>query len=593
MITEKTTRTVGPDSAASVAERSNVLGICFTGHGAGLALVSPQHGIRAMTLERFTGEKDSLMFGRRELSGILSNASPVEASIHYVLVGAYHKLPPIYIFEETFPPFLKALLKGLPIGPEDIDLVVGSHSSFTVNRWWPRNVRKLQRLLPNAEVFLDLEHHTVHQCQAFLGSSFEDTSVLTVDTCGEELPRLKGSKLAMTLSEASGKRIRVFHEHTFPDSSPGRLYAAFTQFLGFRQGQEGKTMGLAPYGEDGIYRHLSLNLRLFDDGSFRFLSDRSLAPVLRRFSPERAPGEPLRQVHADLAFAAQSLLEDILVNAVRALERLSSSENLCIAGGVGLNSVANEKVLRASRFKRLYVMPNCGDSGQALGCALYGARVLRDQKLDKGLDHDYLGPSYDDAEIETAIRQAGLEVTRSERIEQLAAGLLAQGRILGWFQGGSEYGPRALGNRSILADPRSTGMKDLLNNRVKHRESFRPFAPAVLKEKAPEWFEIDSSSPYMLRVVPVRQDRRSVIPAVTHIDGSARLQTVDCTTNPRFYSLIEAFHEKTAVPIVLNTSFNVADRPIVETPKDAVDCFLSTGIDALVLHDYLVSKPEV
>ncbi|HEX4966717.1 MAG TPA: carbamoyltransferase C-terminal domain-containing protein [Thermoanaerobaculia bacterium] len=575
------------------AERGNVLGLCFTGHGASAALISPEHGIRALLLERFTGQKDALIFGRQELEGILSKRSPVEASIHWLLVAAFRKFPPSFVFEETFRPFLEALLAGLPIGPEDIDLVVTSNCSFTLNQWWPSNLRKLQRCFPQSQVFLDIEHHAIHQRQAFLGSSFAEAAVLTVDTCGEDLKRLGGAKLAITLGEGRGTDVRVFHEHVFPVSSPGRIYAAFTSYLGFRQGQEGKTMGLAPYGEDTVYRHLILNLTLFPDGSFRFLSDRALFQALRQFTPEREPGEPLQQVHADVAYAGQALLEDIVLNAVHALARRSRSGNLCIAGGVGLNSVANEKALRASRFERLYVMPNCGDPGQALGCALFGARHLLGQPWSEGVSHDYLGPCYSDSDVETALRRSGLELRRLEAPERFAARLLAQGRIVGWFQGGSEFGPRALGNRSILADPRPARMKDHLNHQVKHRESFRPFAPAVLEADASAWFDVASPSPYMLRVVPVLAAKRSVIPAVTHVDGTARVQTVSRTTNPRFHRLLEEFRNVTGVPVLLNTSFNVNERPIVETPADAVECYLSTGIDALVLHDYVATKPGI
>jgi len=293
---------------------------------------------------------------------------------------------------------------------------------------------------------------------------------------------------------------------------------------------------------------------------------------------------------ADVAFAGQMLLNEIVDNSVAALGRETSSRNLCMAGGVVLNSVSNEYAFRRSRFDNLYVMPNCGDSGQALGCALYGAHVLMKDSRRAGLPSDSLGPADSDADILAAVTAAGLTARRMTDLPDYVASLLANGRIVAWFQGGSEYGPRALGSRSILADCRPAGMKDFLNEHVKHRETFRPYAPAILEEKASEWFDLRGASPFMLRVVDVHPHKRASIAAVTHVDGTARVQTVSRSHSPLLYDLISAFEARTGVPVILNTSFNVAGRPIVETPADAVECFLATRIDALVMHDYLAEK---
>ncbi len=569
----------------------NILGICSTGHGASLALISSEYGVRALNLDRFTQKKHSLLFTEQELKSILGKKSPVDTMIYNTLLLSYGKLPPLFVFEKTFLPFLKALLHGLPLEPDDITLVVTSNCYFAVNKYCAGP--KLSHYFRNARIHMNLEHHQIHQCQAFFGSPFEDAATLSIDSSGEPLPRLGGKKISMTLAEVHNKQFQIFHEHLYPESSPGALYGAFSEYLGFREGEEGKTMGLAPYGTDRLYKELVGNLSLHDDGSFRFLSGNEIHSRLQQIAKSRSgKKDPITSAHADIAYAADALLADVLVNTVDVLSKKSSSPNLCIAGGVALNSVANEKVFRRSRFKNLYVFPNSGDTGQALGCALYGKRALLDQ-MGPSLQNDYLGPEYSSAEIQREVIKAGLEPTPVDDVITTTAKLLTERRIIGWFQGGSEYGPRSLGNRSILADPRSPHMKDWLNKRVKHREPFRPFAPAVLENRVTEWFNVTDPCPYMLRVVPVRPERRAQIPAITHVDGSARVQTVDPKNNPRFYRLIEAFESLTGVPVVLNTSFNMAGYPIVETPRDAIQCFLATKIDALILGDILLLKSEL
>jgi carbamoyltransferase len=571
------------------SKRVNVIGLCSTGHGAAIALASEQYGVRALTLDRFTGHKHSLLFTRRELADITSGASPIDRSIFDALTYSYRRFPRSYTIEETFVPFLRALLRGLPLWPEDIDMVVTSDCHFAFNSG-RSPLRFFRELFPNAKVVRNLEHHTIHQWQAFLPSGFSEAAILTLDESGEGLARLRDRKIAMTLAVARDRELEVLREHLHPHSSPGLLYAEVCRHLDYHAGEEGKLMGLAPYGTDHIYCKLRPELKLFEDGGFQFLESNDLCSRLHAIKPKRKRGEPIEPIHADIAFAAQQLLEDILINTTKAVARLAPRDvkNICIAGGVGLNSCANEKLFRATRFEDIYICPNPGDDGHALACALYGARILGKSKVLAGVPTDYLGPAYTDDELHAALAAQGADLHTAD--PDSVAGLLAAGRIIGLFQGGSEYGPRALGNRSILADPRDPEMTNIVNERVKHRELYRPYAPVVLEEKVHEWFDHRGPNPFMLRVVPVLREKQAQLGAITHIDGSARVQTVRRETNPRLYAIIEAFERRTGVPVLLNTSFNVAGKPIVETPRDAFECFCSTGIDVLVAGGVMAVK---
>jgi carbamoyltransferase len=569
---------------------TNVLGLCSTGHGAAVSLVSQKHGVRAMTLDRFTGHKHSLLFTRRELADITSGSTPIDKSIFDALQYSYRRFPRSYTVEDALEPFLWALFRGLPLDFKDIDLVVTSncHFAFNAGRSTPRFFRGL---FPNAQVFRDLEHHTIHQWQAFLPSGFSKAAILTLDESGEGLARLGGRKIAMTMAVARDRELSVITEFLHPDSSPGLLYAEVCRHLNYHAGEEGKLMGLAPFGTDRIYRQLLPELKLMEDGGFRFLGSDELCTRLHKIRSKRQRGEPIEPVHADMAYAAQTLLEDILVHAMQTLARLAPADvsSVCVSGGVGLNSCANEKMFRASRFRDIYISPNPGDDGHALACALYGARVLAKQSVPASLPTDYLGPVYSDDDIHAAVMRDSVELRAAD--PNHIASMLAAGKIVALYQGGSEYGPRALGNRSILADPRNPEMTNIVNERVKQRELFRPYAPVVLEEKVHHWFDHSGPNRFMLRVVPVLPEKREQLGAVTHIDGSARVQTVTRETNPQLYAIIEAFERRTGIPVLLNTSFNLAGKPIVETPEDAVQCFLSTGLDALIGGKVIAVKP--
>jgi carbamoyltransferase len=536
------------------------------------------------------GKKYSLLLSRHEHREIAAKRGRLPSLLHFLLSDRQGHLPPVAEFEETWEPFFSALTHDLELGPADMDVVVGSESHFALNRRWLG--RRLSSYFRNAAVYTDLEHHAIHRYQAFFASGWNEAAVLTADACGEPLERLDGAKLAMTLSTAIGNDFDIHAEHCFPNSSPGYLYDAFNRYLGFSPGEEGKTMGLSSFGGDACYLRLVELLQLGDDGSLRFVDNQRLHQELQQFGARpRQPDEPVLPLHQDVAAAGQRLLEDIMCNAVQALRRRTSVRKLCLAGGVALNSVANERCFRASGFDDLYVMPNAGDVGQALGCALWAERVLFG-KQDRRLPHDFLGPTYSRDSIQAEVDRAGLAVRQLDNPFDEAARLIERGRILAWFQGGSEYGPRALGHRSILADCRPAGIKDHLNARVKFREGFRPYAPAVLEDRATEWFDLQGTSSFMLRVVEVRPEKAHILAGVTHVDGTARVQTVCRRSNREFYDLIAAFERRTGVPVVLNTSFNIAGRPIVETPRDAIECFVSTSIDALVLHDLLIEKPQ-
>ncbi len=570
----------------------NVLGLCSTGHGAAIALVSEEFGVRAMTLERFTGHKHSLLFTRRELADITSCATPIDRSIFDALTYSYRRFPRAYVLEDTFLPFLRAVLRGLPLWPEDIDLVLTSDCHFAFNSG-RTSKSAFSELFPNAKLVRKLEHHTIHQWQAYLPSGFSKAAILTLDESGEGLARLAGRKIAMTMAVARDGELQVLKEHLHPHSSPGLLYGEVCRHVGYHSGEEGKLMGLAPFGRDAVYQKLLPELRLLDDGSFHFLESGDLCSRLHRIKPRRRRGEPIEPVHADIAYAAQRLLEDILINAMKALGRMAPQDikQVCVSGGVGLNSCANEKMFRASRFRDIYINPNPGDDGHAIGCALYGARILGKRKLPVSIPTDYLGPAYSDEEIHAALMLESMPL--QEAAPDTVAAMLEAGRIVAIFQAGSEYGPRALGNRSILADPRNPEMTNIINERVKHRELFRPYAPVVLEEKVDQWFDQSGPNPFMLRVVPVLPEKRAILGAITHIDGSARVQTLRRETNPRLYAIIEAFERRSGIPILLNTSFNVAGKPIVETPNDALECFRSTGIDVLVAGRVMAVKSAV
>ena len=462
----------------------------------------------------------------------------------------------------------------------------------------------------------NVEHHRAHVASAFFCSPFEEAACLTVDGFGDFLSSLS--------AVGRGARLEVLDEVMFPHSL-GILYTAVTQFLGFPgYGDEYKVMALASFGRPAFLPALRKVVRLTDDGRFetdvdffRHASEGvtmawddgapALGPLFshrfeKEFGPPRASGAELTERDHDLAASLQAVYEETLFHRLRWLRKKTGSTSLCLAGGCALNSVANGKVESETGFRDVFVQPAAGDAGTALGAAQYVWHETLDRPRSFVMEHAYWGPAFGGERIASALRArvpgsdaGGGDGVRARRVpdgdalDRDTAAALARGEIVGWYQGGSEWGPRALGNRSILADPRRADVKDVLNARVKRREPFRPFAPSVLEERAAEWFEAGGPDPFMVKVRAVRPERRDRIPAVLHVDGTARLQTVSRQQNPRFWSLIRAFDEVTGVPLLLNTSFN-ENEPIVNAPEEALDCFLRTRMDRLVLGDWVVER---
>jgi carbamoyltransferase len=450
----------------------------------------------------------------------------------------------------------------------------------------------------------NVEHHQAHVASAFFVSPFEEAAVLSVDGFGDFASTM--------LAHGRGNRFEVLDRVLFPHSL-GIFYTAVTQWLGFPYyGDEGKVMGLAPYGEpvhldamralvrehDGLFElgldyftHHKEGVEMTWDGRTptigRLYSDR----LVEALGPAREPAAPLTKHYEDVAASLQAMLEEAYLQIVQELWRRTQVPAICLAGGVALNAVANGRIRTETPFEEVYVQPAAGDSGIAVGAAYY----VWHQELGKPrgyvMDHAYTGPEYDDAEYEQAIRAAGLEPRRLADDELFAhvAERIAEGEVVGWFQGRMEFGPRALGNRSIVADPRRDDMKDILNARIKQREPFRPFAPSVLAESVGDWFEQDYTSPFMVLVYKTRAEKRELVPAVNHVDDTGRVQTVVERVNPRYYRLIEEFGRRSGVPILLNTSFN-ENEPIVMTPEQAIDTFLKTKMDLLALGNYVLDR---
>jgi len=467
--------------------------------------------------------------------------------------------------------------------------------------WWNmvNLARVMQQAFPDEKTkfrcrFVD--HHLAHAASAYYVSPWDEAMILSLDGTGEWISTL--------MAMGAGRHIRKIKEIAYPHSL-GVLYGAITQFLGYQIYQdEWKVMGLAACGtprqadqvrrlihcEQGRFR---LNLDYFN---FQY-ADKGLwfgPRFAELFGAPRRHDEPIEtERFADLAASFQLVTEEAGLSLVRHLLRNGGGcKRLCLAGGVALNAVLNGKILAETEVEELFVQPAAGDAGAALGAALYLHHEVLNGHRSGPTRHVYLGPDYHEDRMLAALRAQNLAAEKQDDIERRAANLLAGGKILGWFQGRMEYGPRALGNRSILADPRRLQMKDALNAKVKYRERFRPFAPSVLAERAGEYFERGGSFPFMTVVLPVKPEKRAVIPAVVHHDGTGRLQTVTKEANPRFYGLIQEFDRVTGVPVLLNTSFNLQGEPIVCTPEDAVSTFLRSGLDALVLGDYLCVKTK-
>ncbi len=560
----------------------NVLGLSCFYHDSAAALLRDGVIVAACQEERLSRKRHDSGFPARAVKYVLREAGIGPEQID--AVGFYDK--PLLKFERilttyvaTFPRSFNSFRKAMPLWIKE-------------KLWMPAMIRK--ELRPYKGPILFGEHHMSHAASAFLVSPYDEAAILTVDGVGEWA--------TASFGVGRGSDIQLFKEIRFPHSL-GLLYSAFTSYLGFKvNSAEYKVMGLAPYGKPVHFERIMKEmLHLNEDGSFKldmkyFAYDyglRMTSPAFDDFfgGPPRKAESWMNAREFDIAASVQRVCEEVVLAMTRYIHKETGLDNLCMAGGVALNCVANGRVIRETPFKNLFVQPAAGDAGGAVGVAHYLYNTLEKQPRAQGWSHAYLGPAYADAEILDYLKTTGApyhELPRQELLETTAR-LISEGNVIGWFQGRMEFGPRALGGRSILADPRDPKMRDTLNVKIKFREGFRPFAPSVLADKAAEWFDIDVDSPYMLLVAQVREGKR-VIPSVTHVDNSARLQTVTREQAPLYYDLIAEFEKITGVPIVINTSFNVRGEPIVCTPHDAYMCFMRTNMDHLVLGPYLLDK---
>jgi carbamoyltransferase len=559
-----------------------VLGVSAYYHDAAAALVIDGELVAASQEERFTRRRHDAEFPRLAIASCLEQANMGMDALDAVVF--YDK--PILKFERildthaaTWPMSLPSFIKALPVWLKQ-------------KLWTSRSIAKELKAYLGPILFST--HHLSHAASAFYSSGFDQAAVLTVDGVGEWA--------TCSLGVGDGKKLELLKEIRFPHSL-GLLYSAITGYLGFKVNSgEYKVMGLAPYGEPRFVDKMKQLIVVHDDGSFS-LDMRYFAYVggLRMFNgrlerlfgvPARSPKDPLEQVHKDLARSLQVATEDAMLALAHAAFRETGARSLCLAGGVALNCVANGRLMREGPFEQLFIQPAAGDAGGAVGAAQYVAHALYDEPR-RPMKHAYLGPSFGPRAGRELVAKLGVPHhafdSEDALMEELVTRLERQ-EVIGFFHGAMEFGPRALGHRSILADPRGERMRDIVNEKVKMREGFRPFAPAVPLSRAAEWFELDVESPYMLLTAPVR---RSGVPAITHVDGSARIQTVTAQSSPRFHRLLEAWGARTGCPVLINTSFNVRGEPIVCSPDDAYRCFRGSGLDALVVEDVVLDKREM
>jgi carbamoyltransferase len=580
----------------------NVLGINAYHGNASAAIVCDGRLVAAVEEERFNRVKYAAGFPAQAIAYCLKEAGLKLQEVDHIAVprNPYARLGTKLWYAIRMPSFTRERAKVL--------------ARFTGIREALANAFEMDAAKISGQ-FHRIEHHQAHLASAFFVSPFEQAAMLSADGLGDFASTMWGV--------GTGNRMEIEDAIAFPHSL-GLYYTAVTQYLGFLKfGDEYKVMGLAAYGQpeqldvfrDVVKFHSNGHANGFRLGLDYFVHHRTgpemswaeadktpslgklfSGEMVRRLGPARAPEQAVEQRHRNLAASLQARLEEVYLGMLRKLAERTRLKSVCLAGGVAFNCVANGKIFENTPFEQVYVQPAAGDAGLAIGAAYY----VWHQKLGKPrsfvMDHAYWGPEYSRSEINTAINKSGLphngyvvEELNEEALAKRAAKIVAEGKILGWFQGRAEWGPRALGNRSIVADPRRPDMKDILNRRIKHREIFRPFAPSILAEKTGEWFEKSYASPFMTLAYAVRPEKRAQIPAPTHVDGTGRLQTVTREANPRYWRLIREFEELTGVPVVLNTSFN-DNEPIVCQPAEALDCFQRTKMDALVSGDFLISR---
>jgi carbamoyltransferase len=589
-----------------------ILGVSCYYHDAASALLKDGVLVAAAEEERFSRIKHDHDFPRNAIRFCLEQAGIQSEDLEYVV-----------FFEKPFRKLDRILMTTLQTYPQSWRVFRESMISWMIDKLWVATKLQSELGVPKNKVLFS-EHHLSHAASAFLCSPFDESAILTVDGVGEWV--------TTTYGVGRGNDIRLMKQIEFPHSL-GLLYSAFTAFLGFEVNEgEYKVMGMAPYGEARYVDKVWKLVRQNQDGSFcldmdyfcfHHSTDRTYnRKFVELFGEPRSPktlffteetgfpkyfGSPpgncselsrINKHYADIAASIQTVTEDLLLGMANRLYQETGSPRLCIAGGVGLNSVANARLLRETRFEELYIQPAAGDGGGALGAALWAYHALLGKPRGFVMTHAYWGRGYSEGEIAQFLNDKQLPYqqysTEDQLLDQVVDRLTA-GKVVGWFQGRFEWGPRALGNRSILADPRSAEMKDIVNTKIKFREPYRPFAPSVLAECAEKYFELPNAprhhpARYMLYVVPVRLSEQAILPAITHVDGTGRLQTVFGQESPRYASLIQRFGQATGVPVVLNTSFNLKGEPIVNTPANAFDTYSKSEMDTLVLDNFVLDK---
>jgi carbamoyltransferase len=587
----------------------NILGISAFYHDSAVSLVQDGIIIFAAQEERFTRKKHDFSFPKSAIDYCLQSSGLKVKDIDYVA-----------FYDKPFLKFERILMTYLTYAPLGVRSFIKAMPLWIKQKIWTKEFIKKELGFEGNIIFP--EHHESHAASAFFPSPFQEAAFLTIDGVGEWATTSYGI--------GKGNQINILSEIHFPHSL-GLLYSAFTYYTGFKVNSgEYKVMGLAPYGKpkykDLIFSEL---MDLKEDGSFKlnmkyFNYCVGLTMTNRRFEKlfggtPRKPESLLTQRDMDLACSIQEVTEEIMLRIVRHIHKETGQRNLCLAGGVALNCVSNGKILREGPFENIWIQPSSGDAGGALGAALFvwyqyleNSRIADDKR--DFMQGAYLGPKYENDYILDFLKKNNIPSTKltDEEIPEKIADLIANQKVIGWFQGRMEFGPRALGGRSIIGDARSPKMQEIMNLKIKFRESFRPFAPAVIRERVSDFFDIDKESPYMLLVAPVKKEIRlemseeeqklfgidklnvvrSTLPAVTHIDYSARIQTVDKDYNPLFYQMIKKFDEKYSCPVIINTSFNVRGEPIVCTPQDAYTCFMRTNMDYLIIGNFLIEKKE-
>ena len=563
------------------------LGISCYYHDSSAAILKDGKVIAAVEEERFSRKKFDDDFPKQAINWCLKESGISSKNLDSV--AFYDK--PVLKFERLLDNYIAVAPRGLY---SFLDVI----PKWLHKRLWVKDEISKHLKDFNGEIIFP-EHHMSHAAHAFFTSPFDEAAILTVDGVGEWTTASFGT--------AHDTTIKLTNDIRWPHSV-GLFYSAFTYFLGFKVNEgEYKLMGLSAYGKPKYYDLIMENLvDVKNDGSihlnmkyFSFTYDKVMTN--QKFSdlfgiPPRKEDSKAEQIHYDIAASAQLVLEDILLKMVNHVHKKTGMVNLCFGGGVALNGVANYRILKDGPFENIHIPPSPGDGGSAVGCAQYlyychdkNKRMMEDN-IEIIKNNIFVGPSYSNDEIKSFldINKIDYKFLETNSLLQTVAKLIVEGNVVGWYQGKMEWGPRALGNRSIIADPRNVKMKDILNEKIKHRESFRPFAPCILEEYTSEYFDVDVSSPYMLLVAPVKKPEK--IPAVTHVDGTARLQTVSKDINLLFYNLITEFHKITGVPVLINTSMNVRGEPIVDTPEQAYNMIVKTDMDYIVMGDYIIKK---